>query len=201
MKPGAASNQILTVNEKQRDGTFPAIKIPRSYVIVRFRKIIEISLTSILFIVFSHNVQAHETNCFSRLKDYLIRHYGETFSEDENVIASKKTYGNQIFTAVEDLTSGTNHSFTLMKQFPQKICVVLTTTPAVSLDALAYDKSGFPTELVSVDQAAPSAAAHEISYTFDSKKNIYVTASCREIRYQGAQRHVASVDCQKVLNY
>jgi hypothetical protein len=109
--------------------------------------------------------------------------------------------GDQIFTVVEDITSGTNHSFTLIKQFFQKSCVVLVTTPTVSLEAQSYDKSGFLIELLSVDQAVPGSATHEISYIFNSQQKIYTAASCRELRYQGAQLYVRPVDCKKILNY
>jgi hypothetical protein len=155
-------------------------------------------LIALLLLLFSQ-AQASEKTCFSSVQGYLLSVYGDGYSNDENLTTSKKNFGNQVFSVVEDLTSGTNHSFALIKEYPKQVCVLLVTGPVVSLVASSYDKSGFPVSLTSVDQASPGEPSHEISYAFDPRQQKYIVSTCREIRYHGNRSYATQTDCSKIL--
>lgn len=153
------------------------------------------------FALISGQSSASNTTCFPNLQAYLKVTYGETYENDENIIINEKLYGNEKFTLIEDITSGANHSFALLKESQAQACLLLITRPIVSLKASAYDKAGFPTNLISTEQTSPGFPMHEISYAFDPKKQIYSVNSCREIRYKERRRYETKVDCDKILNY
>jgi hypothetical protein len=104
------------------------------------------------------------------MEQFATATFGATFAQDENIVLRKEWLGSRVFHIVEDRTSGTNYSRTLLLANPNgAYCVVLETPPIAQLDVLSVQPDGFPHRLRSTDQAPPGLPVNEITYVLDQK--------------------------------
>lgn len=135
--------------------------------------------------------------CFASGAAYAAAVYGADFASDNNIARGTRQYAGQLFTVVEDKTSGTNHPRTLLLARAGKgYCVVLSTPAVAQLEPSRPDARGMPQRFTAIDQALPGMPAHRIIYIWEPAGMRYAARECALIG--GADRHgkARSVRCE-----
>lgn len=148
-------------------------------------------------------IDAADAACFASGAAYAASIYGADFAGDDNIAVGTRQYGGQLFTVVEDKTSGTNHPRTLMLARAGKgYCVVLSTPAVAQLEPSMPDARGMPLRFTAIDQAPPGLPAHQIIYSWQPAGMRYAARECALISDVGAGKHAKAkpVPCEDIAS-
>jgi hypothetical protein len=123
--------------------------------------------------------------CYSDVNSFMEKNYGPDFRDDENLKLKPVVYGKFKFYLFQDFTSGTNHSFVLLrKNIKKEICVVLSTPTTAQLELTKTDGAGVPLEFRTVDQASPGFPENEVFYRLTGASD-YIASLCNTLTWKG----------------
>lgn len=154
-------------------------------------------LIAINIVCASTGAVADDSNCFQDSEAYMRASYGTAYKEDENLVIKQERFGKQIYYVARDLTSGTNHTITLLMERPGTgLCKVLTTYPVAEIAPKEFDKRGYPIVLIAKDQGTTS---HEIIYSWNKSQAQFTPSKCYEIRWKQNRMTRKDIACDRLL--